>query len=152
MSDNLEIFDSFLKSLNQIEKNVDALKSDLNAISRDIRIFKDNLHRYAKNPLYLKKNALIVRVVNSFISSGLTLDASLYNTAEKLQEPLARVVTVYAVEKNRKKVVENQKVLFLIDRLNNAGFSKKEIAKISGFSENYVYDLIKKIDKSRQKF
>ena len=152
MSENLELFDSFLENLDQIEKNVNALKSDLNAIERDISIFKDNLRRYAKNPLYLKKNALIVRVVNSLMTSGLTLEASLVNASQKLHEPLARVITVYDIEKNRKKAVENQKVLFLINRLNDSGFSKKQIAKISGYSENYIYDLIKKIDKSRQKF
>lgn len=152
MSENKEIINDFLKSAKNIRDKINALERDLKAIERDIVIFSNNLSRYAKTPLYARKNALIVRLVNSYILKGLSVQDAILKTSEKLQEPMNRVLTVYSIDKNKKNVMEKNAVFFMVDKLARAGFKKPEIAKICGYSEKYVFDLIKKIDKSRQKF
>lgn len=148
MSENQEIINDFLKSAKNIRDKINALENDLKAIERDIVIFSNNLSRYAKTPLYARKNALMVRLVNSYIVKGLSVQDSIYKTAEKLKEPINRVLTVYAVDKNKKNAMRKFAVLFMIDRLARAGYKKPEIAKICGYSEKYVFNLIKKSNQS----
>lgn len=148
MSENTEIFKGFINDLEVISDKLNRMQADLTACKRDLSILSDNIKRYANNPFYARKNALIVRLVNSCLSSGDSIDNAIFKTAEKLQEPINRVLTVYAVDKNKKNAMRKFAVLFMIDRLARAGYKKPEIAKICGYSEKYVFNLIKKSNQS----
>mgnify|MGYP003289122029 CR=1 FL=1 len=147
---NKDFFPNAVEKLFELSKNAYALKSDLNDLQEQIRILAVFMREYLKEPLYIKKNALIVRLINSNLKNGLTINEAILKTSEKLQEPLKRCQSVFNFEKHQKKQMEKYALLYMIERLEKARLSKKRIAKITGYSEKYLYEL-KKRQLERQK-
>ena len=147
---NKDFFKTAMERLFELSKNAHDLKSDLNALQEQIHLLAIYTREHIKEPLYIKKNALIVRSINSYLKNGLTLDESILETSEKLKEPIKRCKAVFDYDKHQKKQLERFALLYMINKLEKARLSKKRIAKITGYSERYLYEL-KKRENERQK-
>lgn len=141
---------NIIEKLFELSKNAYALKSDLNELQKQIRILAVFMRNYIKEPSYIKKNALIVRCINSMLKKGFNYEQAVYATSVKLHEPMNRCLTVYNVEKHRHKQFEKLATLYMIEKLEKNNFSKPQIAKITGYSVKYIYEL-KKRNNERQK-
>lgn len=74
----------------------------------------------------------------------MTLPDSIQNAVDTFNVPAAQVETVYHYENNRVKIVERLAKIWAVRRLKKLRYKNREIAKICGFSEKYLYDLLKK--------
>lgn len=145
-----EIFENVLTEINTIEDQISTLQIEINTIRRKTSRLQDLISNFLKSPQYVKKNALIVRIVNGYISAGLSINMSILKTAEQLNEPFERCRTIYSIDKNHKRTMQKYAMYYLIYRLKKSGFKTAQIAKICGYSEKYIYDLIKQ-QKLKQK-
>lgn len=151
MSKNKIFFEKMVEELFSISQQTEQLKSDLNGLQTQIKKLAYSLRSFTKNPLYLKKNALIVRFINSYMSKGFSYQDALLKTADSLNEDLKRCSSVFDVEKQNEKNRDKYALLFMIDKLTKANLPREQISKITGYSSGYIYDLIKKINQTRQK-
>ena len=143
-------FENILNQLKEIQHKHTAILSEINAVQQQSYILAELVAGYLNNPLYVKKNALIVRSINSYLKTGLNLDQAMMKTSERLCESFRRCQVVYNVEKNHENVMKQYAVRYMVLTLAKNGFSKRQIAKICGFSEKYLYDFIKK-NKEKQR-
>jgi len=143
-SENEIFFKSAVEQLFSLSKSINTITSDLNELQAQISRLAREIHDFTKSPLYVKKNAFIVRVINKHLRDGSSLQESLVRTSEELNEPLKRCQAVYMVEKNSQKNSEKHALLYTIKTLEKARIPKKRIAKITGYSERYLYNLKQK--------
>ncbi len=135
------------KQLNEIEN---CFKRDFIDVQRDFKKICDDLAYQSSNASYVRKNALIVRFVNKLLSNGLTFDESIIICSAKLNESFTRCQQVYNFHKNRDIICNRIAKQIIVKRLIELNYPKKEIARITGYSEKYIYDFFKKINqKSR---
>lgn len=149
-SENEIFFENAVEKLFSLSKSINAMTSDLNELQAQISRLAREIHDFTKSPLYVKKNAFIVRVINKHLRDGASLQESLVRTSEELNEPLKRCQAVFMVEKNQQKQNDKFALLHTIKTLEKARFPKARIAKITGYSEKYIYEL-KKRENERQK-
>lgn len=130
-----------------IQKRLDVLQnryeSDLNAIQHDLTILCGDIALNLSDASYRSKNRLIVRFINRLLSIGRSYDDAVMITAGKLREPPGRCEIVYDIHKQAAAVAERRAKNIMIARLNALKYPKTEIAKISGYSVKYVYDILK---------
>lgn len=143
-------FENVLNQLKDIQTKHAAILSEINAVQQQSYILAELVSCFLNNPLYVKKNALIVRSINSYLKTGLNLDQAMLKTSERLCESFRRCQVVYNLEKNHEKVLKQYAIRHMVLTLAKNGFSKRQIAKICGFSEKYLYDFIKK-NKEKQR-
>ncbi len=143
-------FENILNQLKDIQIKHTAILNEINAVQQQSRILAELVACFLNNPLYVKKNALIVRSINSYLKTGLNLDQAMIKTSERLCESFRRCQVVYNVEKNHENVMKQYAIRHMVLTLAKNGFSKRQIAKICGFSEKYLYDFIKK-NKEKQR-
>lgn len=143
-------FENILNQLKDIQTKHTAILNEINAVQQQSRILAELVACFLNNPLYVKKNALIVRSINSYLKTGLNLDQAIIKTSERLCESFRRCQVVYNVEKNHENVMKQYAIRHMVLTLAKNGFSKRQIAKICGFSEKYLYDFIKK-NKEKQR-
>lgn len=120
-----------------------SIKREIKAFENDLTIFATHIAQIDDSSLYVKKNRLIVRFMNKFISSGLSVDESAVLTAARLGENVTRINAVYDSDKHQKNVRKKEALLFLVKKLKAAKFSAATIAKITGYHEKYIYKLVR---------
>ena len=142
MSDN---FDHILiVRLLDLQERAEKQENDLNTFLRDLSILRRDIADRSKKPLYRLKNRLICRYMNHFLKNGLSFNESVVLTSSRIHEPMDRIETVYHYESQEKKIMETAAKILMIRRLVALHYPKKEIARITGYSEKYIFDLIKK--------
>lgn len=127
-----------------VQKRMDDAKIDFKAILSDFENLCRDIAEKVKNTSYRKKNRIIVRIMNHFLSKGLSLDESILLTSRRTHEPEDRIAVVYNTEKQEKRILNQHAKILMIRRLNALHYPKKEIARITGYSEKYVFDIMRK--------
>lgn len=128
----------------EMRKRLNDLQIDLRAITCDLTILARDIADTSKDRSYLRLNGRICRFINSSLQKGATLPDSIQNAADTFNVSTAQVETVYHYENNRVKIVERLAKIWTIRRLKKLRYKNREIAKICGLSEKYLYDLLKK--------
>ena len=128
----------------EMRKRLNVLQVDLRSITNDLTILARDIADTSKDRSYLRLNGRICRFINSSLLKGMTLPDAIQNAADTFNVPAAQVETVYHYENNRVKIVERLAKIWAVRRLKKLRYKNREIAKICGFSEKYLYDLLKK--------
>lgn len=126
-----------------LQERAEAQQNDLNEFTRDLTILARYIADYSKTSLYRVKNRLICRVMNHFLSHGLSLNDAIILTSARTHEDIQRIETVYKLDRQEKQIREKMAKIIMIRRLCALRYPKKEIARITGYSEKYVFDLMR---------
>lgn len=128
----------------EMRQRLYSLQVDLRAITNDLTILARDIADTSKDRSYLRLNGRICRFINSSLLKGVSLPDAIQDAADTFNIPVAQAETVYHYEKNRVKIVERLAKIWAIRRLKKLRYKNREIAKICGFSEKYLYDLLRK--------
>ena len=126
-----------------LQERAEAQQNDLNEFTRDLTILARYIADYSKTSLYRVKNRLICRVMNHFLSHGLSLNDAIILTSARTHEDIQRIETVYKLDRQEKQIREKMAKIIMIRRLCALRYPKKEIARITGYSVKYVFDLMR---------
>lgn len=126
-----------------LQERAKAQKNDLNEFTRDLLILARDVAEYSKTPLYRSKNRIICRIMNHFLSHGLSLNDAIILTSARTNEDIRRIETVYKLDRQEKQIREKMAKIIMIKRLCALHYPKKEIARITGYSEKYIFDLMR---------
>ncbi len=130
--------------INETGRHLNALQIDLKAITNDLIILARDMADISNERTYLRLNGRICRFINTCLLKGVSLPDAVQDAADTFNVPPAQAETVYHYENNRVKIVERLAKIWTIRRLKKLRYKNREIAKICGFSEKYLYDLLKK--------
>lgn len=130
--------------INETGRHLNALQIDLKAITNDLIILARDIVDISNDHSYLRLNGRICRFINASLLKGVPLPDAIQDAADTFNVPTAQAETVYHYENNRVKIVERLAKIWTIRRLKKLRYKNREIAKICGFSEKYLYDLLKK--------
>lgn len=128
----------------ELQNRINTLEGDLNAIQSDLRKAGTHLANLSNNRSYLRLNGRICRFINSSLLKGVNLCDALQDASDTFGVSAAQIETVYKYEKNRVKILEKLAKMMMVRRLKKLRYKNREIAKICGFSEKYLYELLKK--------
>ena len=137
-----------LDAIEELQKNTDMLKMDLNALTSATDEIHQSVAREQKSPSTPHKNARIVRFMNTCLENGMKIDEAIIKTANHCSENPDRVQVVYDINAHMDKIIKTRATWLMVVKLKKAGLTAKEIARIVGYSEKYIYTLLKRIDKS----
>lgn len=129
--------------LANLQKRAQDYKFALNDFTRDLSILAREIADYSKTPLYRVKNRIICRIMNHFISRGVSVNDAMILTSARTHEDVRRIETVYQLDKQEIQVRERMAKIIMIKRLCALRYPKKEIARITGYSEKYIFDLMR---------
>ncbi len=140
---------NLVDNANQIQKRMHTLESDLKAVQVDLLKLATHLSTLSDDRLYLRLNGRICRFINSALLKGVNYFDALQDAADTFNVPASNVEVVYNFEKNRNKILERLAKMIMIRRLKKLRYKNRQIAKICGYSEKYLYDLLKNDEKNQ---
>lgn len=138
------------KEIDRLQKVVGASIIDLKEARRDLNVLATYLAKNKEELISARKNALIVRYMNAYIEKGLKVSEAILKTAEKMEESPRFIQTVYAINEQADRIAKKQADFYLVQRMKSLKYPNREIAKVAGYSEKYVYDLIKQMKQKQR--
>lgn len=132
------------KNLSELQERIYQQKNDLKAILEEFNKLAMLVANEREKPLYRQKNRIIVRIMNHFIEKGLSVNDAIILTSSRTGEDIRRIEVVYHLENQEKKIMEKQAKILMIRRLNALHYPKKEIARVTGYSEKYIFEIMKR--------
>lgn len=128
----------------RILKKLEAIKIELDNLTERIKKHKKKEESNERNALF-HQNAVAVRYVSSLVARGVRRNDAVRLCAFKLNLDISKVNDLFVMYDNDEKYL-NRRVNYLIcKKLHKKGFSARKIADICGFSEKYVFKVLKKI-------
>lgn len=129
------------ETIKELENNKQSIEKSINSILNLLGARIEYERIISRRTI--KENPYIVKSVIKHLSSGLNLHDSMILTAENFSTSLERVETVYSQQKRYMSAVTLFARRFAVQKLIKSGFTKKEISKILGVSENHIYKMMK---------
>ena len=94
-----------------------------------------------------RKNPYIVKSIIKYMASGLSRENAFIKTALDYQTDVNRIKAIFFEQNRYMSAINLFAKRYACEKLKQAGFKAKEIAKIIGVSENHIYKLLRcKID------
>lgn len=129
------------------ENNID-IEAHFLALEREIEFLREIMQKmkieYSEaEKSRLKENPKIVTRVLKYRGYGFSLSESIIKTSDDFNCTVERVRTVYNENKLNTAHIRLYARKYLVQKLDNAGFSPVQIAKIAGISKTSVYKLLK---------
>lgn len=130
----------------KIAENIDTLKNDLEAISLQIENLARGIAHDPLKSIYAHENAIICKKMSSLTEKGLSRFEAAEYVAEETGFDVSHILGVFALENESEKAIERRAIHKLITLLLNRNYSKREIARIAGYSEKYIYEFLRSIE------
>ena len=126
------------------------LKNDLPKLYEDINLLRSFTTERHSDRNYRLKNANLSKICFNYMANGVSYNDAVIMAARDCNDTIERAELVCNKEKIRKKALERYAKIYMIQTLLENGVKNVEIAKITGFTPEYISSI--KNGKKRIKF
>lgn len=133
--------DFILEKLDYFSKKQNAVINDLNDLQREFEIFSHWIQQNSNSSLYRLKNAKIRKMIRECIQKGMNYTLAIDTVSDLTGEDHQRIEIIFSQEKYEKTLLKKYSRIYLVRHLLKYGLPIQQIAKISEYNSNYIYQL-----------
>lgn len=140
--------DSLLKRINLLKKTIQTIEDELeDQILQNEQDVSKNDYSDNRN-IKIRQNALATRYINTLLSMGIHKNEAVLVCASKMNLDPSFVFDMYSIDWTDNNYIEKRAKYLCVEMMHKKGYTAKKIAEIFGFSEKYVFKILKKIVKN----
>lgn len=138
------------KEIERLQNIVNSSIFALKDVGRDLNNLRGYIAKNETSLLDARKKALIVRYMNACLEKGLKVDEAVLKIAQKTDESPQFIRIIYDVNAQADRIAKKKMAFYLVKKLKEMHYPNREIAKIAGYSEKYIYDLFKQMRQNQR--